>query len=405
MLSVDIGIGHQHDLVIAGLGDVEVLADTGAERLDHRLHFLVRQRLVQACALDVEDLAAQREDRLRVRIPALHGRTTGGVALHEEDLADRGVFARAVLELVGHRSRLEDALAARSLTSFARCHAGAGGVDRLADDVLRLLRIPVEPVAELVTHDLLHERPRFRVAELGLGLALELRLGQLHGDDGGESLTDVLTGEVVILLLQHVLRTRVAVDQRGQSRPEAFLVRAALVRVDRVGEGEDVLGVARRPLHRHLHGDLAVGVLRLEIDDLVVDDLGVTHLVEVLHVVDQAPLVEEAVVTRIRRLGSGAGLDVFDVGLSALVAQVDTEALVQEGHLLEPGAQRVVVELDRVEDVGIGPERDGGSGQLAVFALLQRGDGLSAVAIGLSPYRSLPVHLDLETVGQRIDDG
>ena len=45
------------------------------------------------------------------------------------------------------------------------------------------------------------------VAELGLGLALELRLGQLDADDGGQALADVVAGEVgVVVLEQPALR-------------------------------------------------------------------------------------------------------------------------------------------------------------------------------------------------------
>ena len=40
------------------------------------------------------------------------------------------------------------------------------------------------------------------VAQLGLGLALELRLAQLHRDDGGQALADVVAREVVVLLLE-----------------------------------------------------------------------------------------------------------------------------------------------------------------------------------------------------------
>ena len=42
------------------------------------------------------------------------------------------------------------------------------------------------------------------VAELGLGLALELRVAQADRDDGGEALADVLAQEVVVLLLEQV---------------------------------------------------------------------------------------------------------------------------------------------------------------------------------------------------------
>ena len=180
-----------------------------------------------------------------------------------------------------------------------------GRLDRLADDVARLRGVAVEPVAELLARDLLHERLRLGVAELGLGLALELRLGELDRDDRGETLAHVVAGEVLVLLLEDALLARVLVDERGQRGAETLFVGSALVGVDRVRVGEDALGVAVGPLHRDFERDLALGVFGLEGDDLVVDELGLLGLVEVLDVVDEAALVEVALgdffVARARR--------------------------------------------------------------------------------------------------------
>src|SRR5690606_26467608 len=174
----------------------------------------------------------------------------------DEDLADRGVAARAVAELAGHAAALEDALAAGRLAGLARRGPGGRRLHRLADDVARLRRGGLQPGAQLVVDDLLREGPGLGVAELGLGLALELRLAELDRDDGGETLADVVAREVVVLLLEEVLLAGVAVDQRGERRAEALLVGAALGRGDRVGVGVHRLRVRRGPLHRDLQRDL-----------------------------------------------------------------------------------------------------------------------------------------------------
>ena len=54
------------------------------------------------------------------------------------------------------------------------------------------------------------------VAELGLGLALELRVAQPDRDDGGQALADVLAVEVLVLLLQRCSGPGVAVDDVGE---------------------------------------------------------------------------------------------------------------------------------------------------------------------------------------------
>ena len=58
--AVDVGVGHDDDLVVAQLLHVEVVAaDAGAERGDQRADLLAPEHLVEARPLDVEDLAAQ----------------------------------------------------------------------------------------------------------------------------------------------------------------------------------------------------------------------------------------------------------------------------------------------------------------------------------------------------------
>src|SRR3546814_13602791 len=57
------------------------------------------------------DLAADREDRLDARVPALAGRAAGRVALDDEDLALLGVGRLAVRELAGQTAAAEQTLA------------------------------------------------------------------------------------------------------------------------------------------------------------------------------------------------------------------------------------------------------------------------------------------------------
>src|SRR5580704_16694174 len=63
--AVDVGIGQQDHLVVADLLDVELLGQPRADGRDERLDLCVLQHLVDARALDVENLAADRQDRLR----------------------------------------------------------------------------------------------------------------------------------------------------------------------------------------------------------------------------------------------------------------------------------------------------------------------------------------------------
>ena len=190
--AVDVGVAHQDDLVVADLGDVELLADAGADGRDQRLDLVVLEHLVDAGPLDVEDLAPDGQDRLRTRVAGLGGRAAGRVALDDEQLGLVGVAGGAVLELVGHAGALERGLAPGGVAGAAGRLSGPGGLDGLGHHLAGLGRVLLEPVGQLVVGGPLDQRADRDVAQLALGLALELRLAQAHADDGGQALTDVL---------------------------------------------------------------------------------------------------------------------------------------------------------------------------------------------------------------------
>ena len=224
----------------------------GADRGDQRLDLLVAQHLVDARPLDVQDLAADRQDRLEPRVARLLGAAAGAVTLDDEQLGLFGIARRAVGELARHRRRLEQRLAAREVARGPRRDPGPRGLQALLHRGLALGRVLFEPVGELLVGDPLDEGADLGVAELGLGLAFELRVAQLHRDDRGETLADVLAEKVLVLLLEVALVARVAVEHVGEGLLEALFVHAALGRRDVVRERVQTLVVAGVPLQREL---------------------------------------------------------------------------------------------------------------------------------------------------------
>lgn len=171
VLAVDVGVGHQHDLVIAQLADVELVVDARAEGGDDRLDLGVLENTVDACLLDVDDLAAQRKDRLVHRVAPRLGAAACGVALHDVDLALARVVAAAVGELAGETTDVGGGLATHQITGVARGHPSPLGFDDLLDDGLGLGRIGLQPVTEVLAADALDEALDLGVAEFGLGLS------------------------------------------------------------------------------------------------------------------------------------------------------------------------------------------------------------------------------------------
>lgn len=90
------------------------------------MHFLRSQHAVGGHFPGVEDLAAQRQDRLEVLVAGLFGAAAGRVAFHQEQLGARQVLADAVGQLAGQGRALGDLLADDQLLGL---QARAGTLD------------------------------------------------------------------------------------------------------------------------------------------------------------------------------------------------------------------------------------------------------------------------------------
>ena len=99
MRAVDVGVGHDDDLVVAQVVRAILRARTDAERLDEIGELLVLRQLVARRRGDVEDLAAQRQHRLGRAVARLLGRTAGRVALDDKEFRALRRGVRAVGEL------------------------------------------------------------------------------------------------------------------------------------------------------------------------------------------------------------------------------------------------------------------------------------------------------------------
>ena len=351
MAAVDVGIGHDEHFVVAQFRDVEIVADAASERQHHGRELVVAVDLVNARLLDVQHLAPQRQDGLNVRVaPHLRG-TAGGITLDDVDLGLRRVVLAAVDQFARHAVRLQRRLAPHEFAGAARGLARVRRLHRLFEDGLRHSRVLLEELAQLVVHDARHERADLGVAELCLCLALELRLRQLHADDGRQALAQVGTLEVVVFVLQESLFAAVIVERARQGFLEALLVRAALGRLDVVRERVQALGKARVVLHRHLgHG---IALLARQVNDLRMQRLKAVLLVDEIDEAPDAALVHHALGLLVSR---------------ALVRQRDAHARVQERFLAQAAVQNVVVVLENFEHLGVGLELDRRTVRLACRA-------------------------------------
>ena len=221
MRTVNVGVGHQNDLVIAQLGRIEVIhSDARAKRRDHGPDLVVTEHLVVTGFLDVENLALQRKDRLIPAMPALFGRAASRFALDNEDFRGPRVFLLAIGELAGQAPAIESALAAGQISRLARGFPGPGSVQRLLHDLLRHCGVHFKISAKLVIDKSNHLTLNVAV-EFALGLTFELRLRQLYADHGGEALANVVAAEILLDVLEQLGALAVSIDRAREPRPKA----------------------------------------------------------------------------------------------------------------------------------------------------------------------------------------
>ena len=210
------------------------------------------------------------------------------------------------------------------------------------DDAGRL-GVLLEEAGQVVAHRRVDDAFHLAVAQLGLGLPLELRLGHAQRDHGREPLAAIVAAGNQVLVEVRLLA--VGVDGAGDGGAEARHVRAALAGIDVVDVGVYVLGVFGRVLQGHFQAHALV--LARHVDDVFVG--GLAGAVEELDELQDAALVAEGL--------AFAG---------ALVLEDDLHALVEEGQFLQAAVEDVVLEGGDGEDLRIGLE--GGFGAAAIGA-------------------------------------
>ena len=153
VVAVGVGVGEDDDAAVAEPRQVEVLADAAAERGDQVRELLVLEDLRRRCALGVQHLAAQRQDRLARAIAALLRRSAGRIAFDDEELALVAVGGAAVAELAGERQPARGRALAHDLLLRGTARlARAGREDDARDDRLGDADVGVQPVLERRPH-------------------------------------------------------------------------------------------------------------------------------------------------------------------------------------------------------------------------------------------------------------
>ena len=125
-------------------------------------------------------------------VARLLGRSARRIPLHEVKLRFLRIARGAIGQFAGQAAAGKGALALDQFAGFAGRQAGLGGKDHLIDNDLRLARMIFEPLAQFLVDQRFDGALHLRIAQFGLGLPLELRLGHPDRKHGGQSFPEIV---------------------------------------------------------------------------------------------------------------------------------------------------------------------------------------------------------------------
>ena len=193
MRTVNIGIGHNDDLVITKLGNIKILMDSGSEGSDHCLDLFVSVNLIQTCLLNIQDLTTQRKNRLCGTVSRCLGRTARGISLYDIDLTVLRILVRTVCKLSRKRHAVQCRFSSCKVTCLSGCLSGSLCKNRFLNGSLGNCRILLQENLQLFTYNTVYRTSCLTVSKLLLGLTLKLRILDLNTDDRSQALTDIIT--------------------------------------------------------------------------------------------------------------------------------------------------------------------------------------------------------------------
>ena len=233
MGAVDIGVGHDDDLVVAQLVGVEFLAaDAGAQRRDQRARF-------RPTTASCRSAPARRSGSCRAAAapPGWRG-CAPCLALPPAESPSTmkishfaGSRSWQSASLPGSEAPSSAPLRRVSSRALRAASRAAAASTTLPTTMLRFGRMFLEPAGPAARSRRLRRRAHFRGDQLVLGLRAEFRIGHLDRQHAGQALAAFVAGQRDLLLLRDagilgIFRRPPASARRG-SRPDGCRRRAA----------------------------------------------------------------------------------------------------------------------------------------------------------------------------------
>ena len=201
MGAVHIGICHDNDLMVSQLGDIKIFMDPCTESCDHGFDLRIGIDLIQPCFLHVQDLSSQRKDCLGRPASGSLCRSPCRISLYNIDLTFAGILVYTVRQLAWQGHSIQSRFSPGQLPCLSGRIPGSLRQDRFLHNDLGDCRILFQIDFQLAADNAVNRASCLAVSQFLLGLAFKLRIFDLHTDNSCKSLPDILSGQILLIIL------------------------------------------------------------------------------------------------------------------------------------------------------------------------------------------------------------
>ena len=154
---VDISVGHDDDFMIPQLVRIKIIAaNRGAKRCNQSANFLASQHSVKARPLNVQNLAAQRQNCLIFTVSPLFGRATRRVTFDDEKFSFCRIALLTIRQFTWQRGNIQRAFAACELARLTGCLARRCGLNDLTNNCFGVGGMFFKPAAQSLVENILN---------------------------------------------------------------------------------------------------------------------------------------------------------------------------------------------------------------------------------------------------------
>ena len=196
------------------------------------LNLLTVEGPVHSRFLHVQNLTSKWQNSLDVTVTALLGGTACGISLDQEKLTLFRIAFSTVCQFSRHSRTAHHAFSLHHFTGLAGCVASRRRQHYLFDYNLGQFRILLQENIHSRCRGLGHCGSYLRITKFGLGLALELRFSHLHGNDCGQTLTEILRCQRVLEFGEHIVLLGILLQRTGQAHLETLKMSTTLYGVN-----------------------------------------------------------------------------------------------------------------------------------------------------------------------------